>query len=128
MPDEKEVVSTSRAPQNDAPYSQAIVSDELVFVAGQGPTDPETTDQVDGGIGVQTERTIRNIAGILDEVGGNLDDVVKTTVYLADMDDYDAMNTVYSELFDEKPPARVCIEVARLPGDIGIEIDAIARL
>lgn len=78
MSAEKEVVSTSQAPQNDAPYSQAIVSGGFVFVAGQGSADPKTMNQIDGGIGVQTERTIRNIVGILNEASGKLDDVVKT--------------------------------------------------
>lgn len=128
MANDKEPISTPAAPQNNAPYSQGIVSDDLVFVSGQGPTDPETMEQVDGGIGAQTERTIRNLAGILDDAGADLEDVVKTTVYLDNMDDYDAMNEVYGEYFNADPPARVCIEAARLPGDIGVEIEAIARL
>ena len=127
MSDDKEAISTSAAPQNDSPYSQAIVSKDLVFVSGQGPTDPGTMEQVDGDIGTQTERTIRNVAGILDAADAELDDIVKTTVYLDDMDNYDAMNEVYREYFDEHPPARVCIEAARLPNDIRIEIEAVAR-
>jgi len=127
MSDDKTAVSTPGAPQNDAPYSQAIVSDDLVFVSGQGPTDPETMEVVDGGIGAQTERTIRNVRNVLDAADADLADVVKTTVYLNDMDDYSAVNEVYGEFFDEVPPARVCIEAARLPNDIGVEIEATAR-
>ena len=127
MPSDKRTVATDGAPQNDAPYSQAIVSEDLVFVSGQGPTDPETMSVVPGGIGEQTERTIRNVENILDAADAGLEDVVKTTVYLADMDDYDAVNEVYGEFFDAEPPARVCIEAARLPNDIGVEIEAIAR-
>jgi 2-iminobutanoate/2-iminopropanoate deaminase len=127
MSDDKSAVSTSGAPQNDAPYSQAIVSGDLVFVSGQGPTDPETMAVVDGGIGAQTERTLRNVQNILAAADAELGDVVKTRVYLADMDDYDAVNEVYGEFFDGDPPARVCIEAARLPNDIGVEIEATAR-
>lgn len=127
MSDEKSPVSTPAAPQNDSPYSQAIVSGDLVFVSGQGPTEPETMEVVDGDIGTQTERTMRNIEGILNAADASLDDVVKTTVYLADMDDYDALNEAYGAYFDEAPPARVCIEAARLPNDIAVEIEATAR-
>lgn len=127
MTDDKMAVSTSAAPQNDSPYSQGIVSDDLVFVSGQGPTDPETMERVEGDIGAQTERTIRNLQGILEAADAGLEDVVKTTVYLDDMDNYDAMNEVYGEFFVDEPPARVCIEAARLPNDIGVEIEAIAR-
>lgn len=127
MPTKKTVVSTHDAPQNDSPYSQAIKSGDLTFVSGQGPTDPESMEPVEGGIGAQSERTIRNLAAVLEAADAALDDVVKTTVYLADMDDYDAMNEVYGEFFDEAPPSRVCIEAAHLPGDIGVEIEAIAR-
>jgi len=127
MSDDKETISTTAAPQNDSPYSQGIVSEDLVFVSGQGPTDPDTMDPVEGDIGDQTERTIQNIVGILEAADATLDDVVKTTVYLDDMNDYDAMNEVYGEYFDENPPSRVCIEAARLPNDISVEIEAVAR-
>jgi 2-iminobutanoate/2-iminopropanoate deaminase len=127
MPDDQSAVSTPAAPQNDSPYSQAVVSGRFVFVSGQGPTDPETMEVVDGDIGAKTERTMRNIAGILDAADADMDDVVRTTVYLADMDDYDAVNEAYAGFFDGDPPARVCIEAARLPGDIPIEIEATAR-
>lgn len=127
MSDDRSTVSSPAAPQNDSPYSQAVVSDDFVFVSGQGPTDPETMEFVEGDIGAKTERTMRNVAGILDAADADLDDVVKTRVYLTDMDDYDAVNEAYAEFFDDEPPARVCIEAARLPGDISIEIEATAR-
>lgn len=127
MTAEKHAVSTPAAPQNDSPYSQAVVAGDFVFVSGQGPTDPETGERVEGDVGAQTARTLENVAGILDAADAALDDVVKTTVYLADMDDYGAMNEVYGEFFDADPPARVCIEAGRLPNDIGVEIEAIAR-
>lgn len=121
-------VSTTDAPQNDNPYSQGIVAGELLFVSGQGPTDPETMERVGGGIGTQTERTLENVAAIVRSAGVTLDDVVRVTVYLDDMDDYEVMNEAYGTFFEGIPPARVCVEVARLPGDISIEIDAIALL
>lgn len=121
-------VSTAGAPRNDNPYSQGIISEDILFVSGQGPTDPETMEAVGGGIGQQTERTLKNVKAIVREAGGTLSDVVKVTVYLDDMDDYHDMNEVYGRFFEASPPARVCVEVARLPGDISIEIEAIARL
>lgn len=124
----KRIVSTSEAPQNDAPYSQGVLSDDLLFVAGQGPRDPDSMELVTDGVGAQAERTILNIRAIVEASGGSLDDVVKTTVYLSDMDDYDELNEVYADYFDEAPPARVCIEAGRLPNDIDVEIEAIARV
>lgn len=127
MNPDKQVVSTDGAPQNDSPYSQAIAGEDLVFVSGQGPTDPDTGERVDGDVGAQTERTIQNLENVLEAADASLDAVVKTTLYLDDMDDYDAMNAVYGEFFAEDPPARVCIEAARLPNDIGVEVEAIAQ-
>ena len=119
-------VSTSSAPQNDAPYSQGVIANGFAFVSGRGPTDPDTMEVVEGDIGRQTKQTIENIRSILEEGGATLDDVVKATVYLDTMDDYDAMNEAYGSYFESDPPARVCIEAARLPGGIDIEIEAIA--
>ena len=127
MTPDKQVVSTEDAPQNDSPYSQAIAGKDLVFVSGQGPTDPDTVERVDGDISAQTERTIRNLENVLDAADASLNAVVKTTVYLDDMDDYDRMNQAYGEFFTDQPPARVCVEAARLPNDIGVEIEAIAQ-
>lgn len=125
---EKQTISTSDAPQNDAPYSQAILTKDLLFVSGQGPADPDTGVQVEGGVEAQTEQTLENLQSIVESAGGSLDDIVKVTVYLGDMDDYDALNGVYGQYFDSEPPARVCIEAGRLPGDIDVEIEAFARV
>lgn len=125
---EKQVISTSDAPQNDAPYSQAILTEDLLFVSGQGPADPDTGEHVEGGVEAQAEQTLENLQSVVESAGGSLDDVVKATVYLGDMDDYDAVNGVYGEYFDSDPPARVCIEAGRLPGDIDVEIEAFARV
>jgi 2-iminobutanoate/2-iminopropanoate deaminase len=125
---DKHVVSTSNAPQNDRPYSQANVANGFCFVSGQGPTDPETMEGVTGDIREQTRQTLDNLQAIIEEAGGTLEDVVKVTVYLDDIDTYDALNEAYGEYFDSNPPSRVCIEAARLPGDIDVEIEAIAYL
>jgi 2-iminobutanoate/2-iminopropanoate deaminase len=123
----KQPIDTDGAPQNDNPYSQGILTDDLLFVSGQGPTDPETGEQ-ETEVGPATERTLKNVQAIVEAAGGTLDDVVKATVYLGDMDDYGAMNEVYGEFFDGVPPARVCIEAGRLPGDIPVEIEVFARV
>lgn len=125
---DKDVISTTDAPQNTSPYSQAILTGDQLYVSGQGPADPETGDHVEGGVEAQTEQTMENVQSIVTSAGGSLDDIVKTTVYLADMSDYDTVNDVYGEYFDSDLPARVCVEVARLPGDIQVEIEAIARI
>ena len=125
---DKQVINTSDAPRNDAPYSQGILTEDFLFVSGQGPADPETGEHVEDGVQTQAEQTLKNLQSIIDSAGGSLDDVVKTTVYLDDMDDYDAVNEVYGEYFDSEPPARVCIEAGRLPGDIDVEIEAFARV
>jgi 2-iminobutanoate/2-iminopropanoate deaminase len=124
----KQVISTSEAPHNDAPYSQGILTEDLLFVSGQGPADPDTGEQVSGGVKAQTEQTLENLKSIVHSAGGSLENILKTTVYLGDMDDYDAMNGVYGEYFDSEPPARVCIEAGRLPRDIDVEIEALARM
>jgi 2-iminobutanoate/2-iminopropanoate deaminase len=125
---EKRVVSTAAAPQNDRPYSQATIADGFCFVSGQGPTDPDTGEQIEGDIQDQTRRTLENLRGIIQGAEADMSDVVKTTVYLDDIEDYDAVNEAYGDFFEEKPPARVCIEAARLPGDIGVEIEAIVHV
>ena len=124
----KQVISTTDAPQNDTPYSQGILTGGFLFISGQGPTDPKTGEPVEGDITAQTEQTIKNMQAIVESAGGSLDDVVKVTVYLADMDDYAAVNEVYGTYFKQEPPARVCIEAARLPGDINVEIEGFARV
>ena len=122
----REAVSTSAAPAAIGPYSQAVRAGSLVFVSGQIPLDPETGTMVAGDIGVQTHRVFRNLSGILDAAGSSLDRVVRTTVYLADMNDFAAMNEVYATYFSSPAPARATIQEARLPKDARVEIDVIA--
>jgi len=123
----KQPIQTSRAPNAIGPYSQAILTDGLVFCSGQGPIDPATNKLVEGDVAVQTERTMENIKGLLGELGLDLSDVVKTTCYLADMNDFKAFNEVYAAHMPQPYPARTTIEAARLPLDILVEIEVIAQ-
>jgi 2-iminobutanoate/2-iminopropanoate deaminase len=125
---EKTQMTTADAPQNDNPYSQGILADGFLFISGFGPVDPKTMTDIEGDIGEQTDRVMENLKAVVTQAGGTLDDVVKVTVYLNDLEDYDAVNAAYAEYFDETPPARVCVEAARLPGDVRVEIDAIAKV
>jgi 2-iminobutanoate/2-iminopropanoate deaminase len=121
-----QVIESSAAPRPIGPYSQAIVLGDLVFCSGQGPMDPETEQLVQGGIAEQTERTLRNIGALLEAAGVGFGDVVKTTCYLRDMDDFRAFNEVYGRFFSPPYPARTTIQAARLPLDIAVEIEVIA--
>jgi len=122
---QREVVLTDDAPAPVGPYSQAIVAGGLVFVAGQIPIEPATGEMPDG-IAEQTRLALRNVAAVLDAAGASLADVVKTTVFLQNLDDFAAMNAAYAEVFTDLPPARACVEAARLPKGALIEIEAIA--
>jgi 2-iminobutanoate/2-iminopropanoate deaminase len=122
----KEAISTKSGPQAIGPYSQAIKANGFVFVSGQIPLDPATMQIVPGGIAEQTERVLQNLAGILQAAGSGLERVVRTTVFLKSMNDFTAMNNVYARHFSSTPPARSTVEVARLPKDVQVEIDAIA--
>ena len=122
----KEIIQTEHAPHAIGPYSQAIKSNGLVFASGQIPTDPQTGQFVPGGIEAQTEQVLKNLSAVLEAAGSGLDRVVKTTVFLADMQEFAAMNEVYARFFKEEPPARATVEAARLPRDAKVEIDAIA--
>lgn len=124
----KSIVHTDRAPKAIGPYSQAVVAGDLVFCSGQIPIDPATGDIVKGGIREQTERVLANLAAVLEAAGARLGDVVKTTVYLSDLADFQEMNAVYARSFAESAPARATVEVARLPKDARVEIDCIARI
>lgn len=124
----KERITTDAAPATDNPYSQAVRSDGVLYVSGYGPVDPETGADVDGDVRSQTERVLANVGATVEAAGASLDDVVKVTVYLTDLDDYDAVNEAYGAQFTGVPPARVCVEVSRLPGDVRVEMDAIAHL
>jgi 2-iminobutanoate/2-iminopropanoate deaminase len=122
----KSVISTDKAPKAIGPYSQAVVSNGLVFVSGQIPIDPATGAVVAGGMAEQTARVLDNLAAVLAAAGSSLDQVVKATVYLKDLSQFAAMNEVFARYFTQDPPARAAIEAARLPRDVLVEIDAIA--
>jgi 2-iminobutanoate/2-iminopropanoate deaminase len=122
----REIVATEAAPQAIGPYSQAIRIGDFVFTSGQIPIDPQTGAFVEGGIAQQTEQVLRNLAEVLRAAGTSLEAVVKTTVFLADMNDFAAMNEVYARYFANEPPARSTVQAARLPRDARVEIDAIA--
>ncbi|MBN8564429.1 MAG: RidA family protein [Leptolyngbya sp. UWPOB_LEPTO1] len=126
----KKVIRTDAAPAPVGPYNQAIVAQGLVFVAGQISLDPQTGEIVGAGdVAAQTERAMTSLKAILEAAGSSLNDVVKTMVCLKDMNDFAAMNAVYAKYFDEATaPARVCVEVARLPKDVLVEIDCVATL
>jgi len=123
----KQRIQTSNAPNALGPYSQAIVTDTLIFCSGQGPIDPATNTLVEGDVTVQTERTMKNIEALLSEMGLDFNDVVKSTCYLKDMDDFKAFNDVYGSYLPEPYPARTTIQAARLPLDILVEIEVIAQ-
>lgn len=119
-------IQTDSAPKAIGPYSQAIKASGFVYASGQIPLDPATMQIVEGGIREQTERVMNNLSEVLKAAGSSLDEVVKTTVYLADLSDFAEMNETYGRFFGEVPPARSTVEVARLPRDVRIEIDVIA--
>ena len=123
----RRAITTSAAPGAAGAYSQAIATDDLVFCAGQLGTDPPTGELADG-VEAQTERVLRNLQAVLDAAGCTLADVVKTTCFLADIDDFAAMNGVYASYFPEPKPARTTVQVAALPGGIKVEIDCVALL
>ena len=123
----KQRIQTSQAPNAIGPYSQAIITDSLVFCSGQGPIDPATNRLVEGDVAVQTQRTMDNIKALLAEMGLDFSDVVKSTCYLKDMDDFKAFNEVYASYLPEPYPARTTIQAARLPLDILVEIEVIAQ-
>lgn len=123
----KERVTTEEGPSAIGPYSQAIVAGDLVFVSGQIPLDPRAGALVEGSVEQQTERVMKNLAAILKAAGSSLERVVKTTVYLADLGDFEEMNRAYARFFEgSDPPARATVQVARLPKGAALEIDAIA--
>ena len=122
----KDIIATDRAPKAIGPYSQAVRAGNLVFASGQIPINPATGEFVAGGIAEQTEQVLRNLTAVFEAAGLNLNQVVKTTVFLLDMDDFTAMNEVYGRFFGEQPPARATVQAARLPRDARVEIEAIA--
>ncbi|HEV8589894.1 MAG TPA: RidA family protein [Pyrinomonadaceae bacterium] len=124
----KEIVATERAPRAIGPYSQAVRAGNLLFCSGQIPIDPATGEFVSGGVAEQTEQVMRNLSAVLEAAGADLNQVVKTTVFLAEMDDFTAMNEVYGRFFGANPPARATVQAARLPRDAKVEIEAMAVL
>jgi 2-iminobutanoate/2-iminopropanoate deaminase len=121
-----EEITTDDAPGALGPYSQGIRDGDTVYVSGQGPVDPETREVVEGDIQDETEQTLGNVGAVLEAAGLGLEDVVKATVFVTDMDNYEAVNEVYGEYMSEPYPARSAVEVADLPIDIGVEIEVIA--
>ena len=124
----KQVIHTDKAPAAIGPYSQAIQVGQMLFTSGQVPIDPETGAIVEGGIQEQARQSLNNIKAILNAAGTNMGAVVKTTVFLQDMNDFAAMNEVYAQFFQEHYPARSAVQVGRLPKDALVEIEAIAQL
>ena len=122
----KDIVATVGAPKAVGPYSQAVKCGGFLFCSGQIPLDPATGKLVEGGIGEQTERVLRNLEAVLAAGGVPLSSVVKTTVYLVDLGEFPAMNAVYGKFFPEDPPARATVQVVKLPAGARVEIDAVA--
>ena len=124
----KERVQTDKAPKAIGPYSQAIKANGMLFASGQVPIEPASGQLINGTIAEQTTQVLSNLQAVLEAAGTSLDRVVKTTVFLADMNDFSEMNETYAGFFSELPPARSTVEVSRLPRDARIEIDVIALL
>jgi len=124
----RQAISSPAAPSAIGAYSPAILAGNLLFVSGQVPMNPATGTLVDGDIAAQTDQVMRNLGALLKAAGAGFEHVVKTTVFLADMNDFAAMNTVYSRYMTDPPPARATVQVARLPRDVRVEIDLIAVL
>lgn len=124
----KSIISTTNAPAAIGPYSQATKIGNFVFTSGQIPIDPATGQVVAGSVEEQTRLVLTNLTAVLEAAGTSLDKVVKTTVFIKNMNDFAAINAVYATFFSSEPPARSCVEVARLPKDVLVEIEAIAHL
>jgi len=122
----EEIISTEKAPGAIGPYSQAIKAGNMVFCSGQIPINPATGEFVSENVAEQTHQVLINLSAVLEAAGTNLNNVVKTTVFLADMNDFAAMNEIYAEFFSENKPARATVQAARLPRDARVEIDCIA--
>ena len=123
-----QVIHTENAPAAIGPYSQAVKAGNMLFVSGQVPFVPETMEIVEGDVKAQTAQSLKNLQAILKEAGADFSNVVKTTVFIKDMNEFAQINEVYAEYFGENKPARACVEVARLPKDVKVEIELIAVL
>ena len=124
----RQIIQTEGAPRAIGPYSQAVVVDGWLYASGQIPLDPATGTLVEASVAVQTRRVLENLSAVLAEAGADLGAIVKTTVYLKDLGAFAEMNEVYGEFFAENPPARATVEVARLPMDVLVEIDCVAKV
>lgn len=122
----KEIITTENAPGAIGPYSQAVKTKNMVFCSGQIPIDPSTGEFVSDDVAEQTAQVLKNLSAVLEAAGTDLNNVVKTTVFLADMNDFTAMNKVYAEYFSTNKPARATVQAARLPKDARVEIECIA--
>lgn len=122
------VVQTPDAPSAIGPYSQAMIAGNMVFCSGQIAMDPATGALIEGDVATQTRQVLTNLAAVLEAAGAQLQTVVKCTVFLKSMEDFQAMNAVYAEMFEGHAPARAAVEVSRLPKDVDVEIDAIALI
>ena len=125
---QKEVITTDRAALPVGPYSQAIKTGELIFVAGEKGIDPATGAIVSGGIAAETRQTLENIAAILEAAGATMDHAVRTVVYMTDISEFAEMNAVYAEYFPKNPPGRSCVQVVALPAGANVEIEVTAVL
>lgn len=123
---EKKVIFTNKAPAAIGPYSQGVMAGNLLFVSGQIPFVPETMKLVSEDVGEQTHQVLKNLQAILQESGLSFEDVVKTTIFIKDMNDFACVNEVYAQYFSNHKPARACVEVSRLPKDVLVEIELIA--
>jgi len=123
----KKTINTKKAPRAIGPYSQAVESDGTLYISGQVPIDPSTGNVVDGGIREQTEQVMKNIGAILAEAGYDFADVIKSTCLLKNMDNFKDMNEIYGKYYPENPPARAAYQVGKLPLDVMVEIETIAR-
>jgi 2-iminobutanoate/2-iminopropanoate deaminase len=122
----KKIINTAQAPAAIGPYSQAVQLGELVFTSGQIPLVPETMEIIAGGITEQTEQVMKNLMAVLAQANADAGSIIKTTCFIKDMNDFVAFNEVYAKYFPENAPARSCVEVARLPKDVLVEVEAIA--
>ncbi len=125
---QKDIISTSKAPQAIGPYSQAVRFDNFLFISGQIPLEPESGEIVKGDIKAQTKQILENLKGILTAGGSSLDNVLRTTIFLTDLEDYADVNKMYTQFFAKSMPARSTVQVSRLPMEVRIEIDAIAGI